>query len=112
MIIRLAFITIFVWAILRLIQFGRLSFDLASLVLFFIVGLFAISFSPFLVESIANIFDFGSPGVAFVALIVVGLTILCLILSVSLSDQKRAQANLVRSIARIELVLRNSMPKN
>ena len=103
MIVKLLFITGFVWVLLRLVQRERLALDLASLTLILIVVVMGLSFSPYLVERIAAIFQFGRPSMAVVALMITGLVAVSVILSIMVSDLKRAQARLIRQIARLEM---------
>ena len=103
MIVKLFFIAAFVWVLLRLVQRERLALDLASLTLILIVVVMGLSFSPYLVERIAAIFQFGRPSMAVVALMITGLVAVSVILSIMVSDLKRAQARLIRQIARLEM---------
>ena len=108
MIVKLLFITGFVWVLLRLVQRERLALDLASLTLILIVVVMGLSFSPYLVERIAAIFQFGRPSMAVVALMITGLVAVSVILSIMVSDLKRTQARLIRQMARMEM----NMSKN
>ena len=56
-----------------LVQRQRLGMDLASLTLALLVVDFALSFSPFWVERLAQFFEFGTPSMAVVALAIAGL---------------------------------------
>ena len=56
-----------------LVQRQSLGMDLASLTLALLVVDFALSFSPFWVERLAQFFEFGTPLMAVVALAIAGL---------------------------------------
>ncbi len=99
---KLLFVLAFVGVLLRLVQRERLSLDLASLTLVMILGVLLLSFSPFMVERIAAVLDFSTPAMSVVALVLVGLLVLCVILSVMISDLKHRQARLVRQLAQME----------
>jgi hypothetical protein len=103
MIYKLLFIFVFVWGLIRLVQRGRLSLDLASFTLLLIVAVLGLSFSPYWVERIAAFLQFGTPSMAVVALLIVGLVTVSVILSVMVSDLKRKQAHLIRQMARFEM---------
>ena len=105
MIYKLLFFVGFVWFLLILVQHQRLGLDLASLTLLLIVGVLALSFSPFWVEKLAQFFQFGTPSMAVVALAIAGLVTVAVILSVMISDLKRKHAKLTRQVARIQLKL-------
>ncbi len=100
---KLLFVFVFVWTILRLVQRERLGLDLASLTLLLIVAVMGLSFSPYFVERIAALLQFGTPSMAVVALVTGGLVTVSVILSVMLSDLKRKQAHLIRQIAKLEI---------
>jgi hypothetical protein len=103
MIIKLLCIAGFVWILLRLVQRERLALDLASVTIILIVAVMGLSFSPYLVERIAAILQFGRPSMAVVALLIAGLVAVSVILSIMVSDLKRAQARLIRQMARLEM---------
>jgi hypothetical protein len=103
MIVKLLFIAGFVWILLRLVQRERLALDLASLTLILIVAVMGFSFSPYLVERVAAIFQFGRPSMAVVALLIAGLVAVSVTLSIMVTDLKRAQARLIRQMARMEM---------
>ena len=105
MIYKLLFFVGFVWFLLILVQRRRLGMDLASLSLLLIVGVFALSFSPFWVEKLAQIFEFGTPSMAVVALAIAGLVTVAVILLVMISDLKRKHAKLTRQVASMQLKL-------
>jgi hypothetical protein len=109
MIFKIFFFCGFFWVLLSLVQKQRLGMDLASFTILLIVGVLALSFSPFLVERIAAFLEFGTPSMAIVALVVAGLVTISVILSVMVSDLKRKHANLTRQLARLELKV--NMPK-
>ena len=96
---KLLFVLVFVGVLLRLVQRERLSLDLASLTLVLILAVLVLSFSPFWVERIAAVLDFSTPALSVVALVLVGLLVLCVILAVTVSDLKHRQARLVRQLA-------------
>ena len=104
---KLLFVLAFVGVLLRLVQRERLSLDLASLTLVLILGVLVLSFSPFWVERIAAVLDFSTPAMSVVALGLVGLLVLCVILSVMISELKHRQARLVRQLAQMEARLSN-----
>ncbi len=79
--------------------------DLASLTLLLIVGVLALSFSPYWVERLAQFFDFGTPSMAVVALAIAGLVTVTVILLVMVSDLKRKHALLTRQVASLQLML-------
>lgn len=103
MIFKILFFVTFFWMLLRLVQTQRLGMDLASLTILLIVGVLALSFSPYWVERIAAFLEFGTPSMAVVALVVAGLVTISVILSVMVSDLKRKHANLTRQLARLDL---------
>ena len=103
MIYKILFFMTFFWVLLRLVQRQRLGMDLASFTILLILGVLALSFSPYLVERIAAFLEFGTPSMAIVALVVVGLVSISVILSVMVSDLKRKHANLTRQLASLEL---------
>ena len=96
------FIVGFVWILLRLVQRERLALDLASFTMLLIVVVLGLSFSPYWVEKAASFFQFGTPPMVVVALVIAGLVTMSVILSVMLSDLKRKQARLIRQMARLE----------
>ena len=101
--LKLLFMLVFVLILLRLVQRERLALDLASLTLLLIVAVMGLSFSPYWVERIAALLQFGTPSMAVVALVTGGLVTVSVILSVMLSDLKRKQAHLIRQIVRLEI---------
>jgi|LauGreSuBDMM15SN_2_FD.fasta_scaffold04526_4 hypothetical protein len=105
MIFKLLFFVGFVWILLMLVQRQRLGMDLASLTLALLVGVFALSFSPYWVEKLAQFFDFGTPSMAVVALAIAGLVTVAVILLVMVSDLKRKHALLTRQLAGLQLRL-------
>ena len=105
MIYKLLFFLGFVWFLLMLVQRQRLGMDLASLTLLLIVGVLAMSFSPYWVEKLAQFLEFGTPSMAVVALAIAGLVTVSVILLVMISDLKRKQAQLTRQIASLQLKL-------
>jgi hypothetical protein len=105
MIYKLLFFFGFVWFLLMLVQRQRLGMDLASLTLLLIVGVLALSFSPFWVEKLAQFFEFGTPSMAVVALAIAGLVTVTVILLVMISDLKRKHSELTRQVASLQLKL-------
>ena len=105
MIYKLIFFLGFVWFLLMLVQRQRLGMDLASLTLLLIVGVLALSFSPYWVEKLAQFFEFGTPSTAVVALAIAGLVTVAVILLVMISDLKRKHAKLTRQVASLQLKL-------
>ena len=105
MIYKLLFFFSFVWFLLMLVQRQRLGMDLASLTLLLIVGVLALSFSPFWVEKLAQFLEFGTPSMAVVALAIAGLVTVAVILLVMISDLKRKHAQLTRQVASMQLKL-------
>ncbi len=79
--------------------------DLASLILMLIVGVLALSFSPYWVEKLAQFFEFGTPSMAVVALVISGLVTVAVILLVMISDLNRKHAQLTRRVASLQLKL-------
>ena len=106
MIFKVLFFVIFFWVLLLLVQRQRLGMDLASFTILLIVGVFALSFSPFWVERIAAFLEFGTPSMAVVALVVACLVTIAVILLVMVTDLKRKQANLTRQLARLEIKIK------
>jgi hypothetical protein len=107
MIYKLLFFFGFVWFMLILVQSQRLGMDLASLILFLIVGVLALSFSPYWVERLAQFFEFGTPSMSVVALAIAGLVTVAVILLVMISDLNRKHALLTRQVASMQLKLSN-----
>ena len=105
MIYKLLFFFGFVWFLLMLVQRQRLGMDLASLTLLLIVGVLALSFSPYWVEKLAQFLEFGTPSMAVVALAIAGLVTVAVILLVMISDLKRKHAQLTRQVASMQLKL-------
>lgn len=105
MIYKLLFFFGFVWFLLMLVQRQRLGMDLASLTLLLIVGVLALSFSPYWVEKLAQFLEFGTPSMAVVALAIAGLVTVAVILLVMISDLKRKHAQLTRQVASMQLRL-------
>ena len=70
-----------------------------------IVGVLALSFSPYWVEKLAQFFEFGTPSMAVVALAIAGLVTVAVILLVMISDLKRKHALLTRQVASMQLKL-------
>ena len=105
MIYKLLFFFGFVWFLLMLVQRQRLGLDLASLTLVLIVGVLALSFSPYWVEKLAQFLEFGTPSMAVVALAIAGLVTVAVILLVMISDLKRKHAQLTRQVASMQLKL-------
>ena len=105
MIYKLLFFVGFVWFLLMLVQRQRLGMDLASFTLLLIVGVLALSFSPYWVEKLAQFFEFGTPSMAVVALAIAGLVTVAVILLVMISDLKRKHAELTRQVASLQLEL-------
>jgi hypothetical protein len=113
MIFKLLFFVGFVCILLMLVQRQRLGMDLASLTLALLVGVFAMSFSPYWVERLAQFFEFGTPSMAVVALAIAGLVTVAVILLVMVSDLKRKHALLTRQLAGLQLRLsQESKPSN
>jgi hypothetical protein len=108
MIYKLLFFFGFVWLLLILVQRQRLGMDFASLTLLLIVGVLALSFSPYWVEKLALFFEFGTPSMAVVALAIAGLVTVAVILLVMISDLKRKHALLTRQVATLQLKLSQS----
>ena len=105
MIYKLIFFLGFVWFLLMLVQRQRLGMDLASLTLLLIVGVLALSFSPYWVEKLAQFFEFSTPSMAVVALAIAGLVTVAVILLVMISDLKRKHAELTRQVASLQIKL-------
>lgn len=105
MIYKLLFFIGFVWFLLMLVQRQRLGMDLASLTLVLIVGVLALSFSPYWVEKLAQFLEFGTPSMAVVALAIAGLVTVAVILLVMISDLKLKHAQLTRQVASMQLKL-------
>ena len=105
MIYKLLFFFGFVWFLLMLVQRQRLGMDLASLTLLLIVGVLALSFSPYWVEKLAQFLEFGTPSMSVVALAIEGLVTVAVILLVMVSDLKRKHALLTRQVASLQLLL-------
>jgi len=103
MILKLLFIICFVWILLRLVQRERLALDLASFTILLILAVMALSFSPYWVERIADLLQFGTPSMAVVALVTAGLVSVSVILAMMVSDLNRKQAYLIRQISRLEI---------
>jgi hypothetical protein len=113
MIFKLFFFVGFVWILLMLVQRQRLGIDLASLTLALLVGVFALSFSPYWVERLAQFFEFGTPSMAVVALAIAGLVTVAVILLVMVSDLKRKHALLTRQLAGLQLkLIQENQPSN
>ena len=108
MIFKILFFLIFFWLLMRLVQGQRLGMDLASFTIFLNVFVLALSLSPYWVERIATLLNFGTPSMSVVALAIVGLVSMSLILSVMLSDLKRKHANLTRQLFRLEMKVKAS----
>ena len=108
MIYKLLFFFGFVWFLLMLVQRQRLGMDLASLTLLLIVGVLALSFSPYWVEKLAQFLEFGTPSMAVVALAIAGLVTVAVIQLVMISDIKRKHAQLTRQVASMQLKLTKS----
>ena len=102
MIFKLIFFVGFVGVLLRLVQRERLSLDLASLTFVLIASILALSFSPYFVERIAALLEFSNPAMSVIAMVLVGLLVLCLILAVSVSDLRRRQSLLIRQLAQLQ----------
>jgi hypothetical protein len=100
---KLLFIFGFIWILLRLVQRDRLSLNLASFTLLFIIVVLGLSFSSYWVEKIAAFLQFGTPSMAVVALVIAGLVTVSMILSVMVSDLKRQQIHLLRQMSRLEM---------
>ena len=105
MIYKLLFFFGFVWLLLILVQRQQLGMDFASLTLLLIVGVLALSFSPYWVEKLAQFFEFGTPSMAVVALAIAGLVTVAVILLVMISDLKRKHALLTRQVASLQIKL-------
>jgi uncharacterized membrane protein len=105
MIWKFSFFVCFVWFLLLLVQRQRLGMDLASLTLVLIVGVLALSFSPYWVEKLAKFFEFSTPSMAVVALTIAGLVSVSVMLLVMISDVKRKHAQLTRQVASMQLKL-------
>ena len=103
MIFKLLFFVGFVWILLMLVHRQRLGMDLASLTLALLVGVFALSFSPYWVERLAQFFEFGTPSMAVVALAIAGLVTVVVVLLVMVSDLNRKHALLTRQLAGLQL---------
>ena len=108
MIYKLLFFFSIVWFLLMLVQRQRLGMDLASLTLLLIVGVLALSFSPYWVEKLAQYFEFSTPSMAVVALAIAGLVTVSVILLVMVSDLKRKHTLLTRQVANFQLLLSQS----
>jgi hypothetical protein len=113
MIFKLLFFVSFVWILLMLVQRQKLGMDLASFTLVLLVAVFALSFSPYWVERLAQFFEFGTPSMAVVALAIAGLVTVAVILLVMVSDLKRKHALLTRQLAGFQLRLsQENKPSN
>ena len=113
MIFKLLFFVGFALILLMLVQRQRLGMDLASLTLALLVGVFALSFSPYWVERLAEFFEFSTPSMAVVALAIAGLVTVAVILLVMVSDLKRKHALLTRQLAGLQLKLsQDNKPTN
>ena len=103
MIFKILFFLIFLFTLLLLVKRKYIGIDFASLVLFFITLVLAFSFSPYLVELLAKYFEFGTPSMAVIALVIVGLMSISVILLVICSDLKYKHVQLTRHVASLEL---------
>ena len=103
MTLRFIFLCVFLVAIFWLVKRDRLSLDLAWLLFFILAVVFGVSLSPWAVENLAHVFDFGTPAMAVVALSIAGLTAICLVLVVEVTGLKRQNAQLLRKIAALEI---------
>ena len=112
MIFKLIFFISFVWLLLILVQRQRLEMDLASLTLLLIVGVLALSFSPYWVEKLAQFFEFGTPSMAVIALAIAGLVTVAVILLVMVSDLKRKHAMLTRQLTSLQLKINQEEKPN
>ena len=103
MIYKLIFFIFLTWIVLLLVQNKKLGIDLALFIIILILIVLAISFSPYLVNLLAKIFDIGTPSMAVVALIVAGLVSVVIILLTIVTDLKRKYVFLMRKLAQLEL---------
>jgi len=103
MTLRFLFLCVFFVTIFWLVKRDRLSLDLAWLLFFILAVVFGASLSPWIVENLAHIFDFGTPSMVVVALSIAGLTAICLVLVVEVSGLKRQNAQLLRKLAALEI---------
>ena len=102
-VLRLLFVFAMLLLILWLVRRDRVSLDLAWLLFFVLVLVFGVSLSPWAVERLAHLFDFGTPAMAVVALAIGGLTGICLVLVIEVTALKRQHASALRALARLEL---------
>jgi hypothetical protein len=102
-ILRLLFIIALLVLIFWLVRRGRVSLDLAWLLFLVLVLVFGVSLSPWVVERLAHLFDFGTPAMAVVALAIGGLTGICLVLVIEVTALKRQHAALIRELAKLQL---------
>jgi len=103
MILRLLFVLCLVLSIFWLVRRHYLSLDFAWLLFLMLVAVFGVSLSPWAVEKLAAVFDFGTPAMGIVALSIAALVGICLVLAVELTALKKQNALLLRKLASLEL---------
>lgn len=103
MILRAIFVALLVFGILWLVRRQSLSLDFAWLLFLLLAGVLGISLSPWAVEGLAEIFGFGTPAMAVVALAIAALIGICMVLAVELNALKKQNRLLIRKIAAVEL---------
>jgi hypothetical protein len=103
MILRLMFVLCLVAGIFWLVRRHYLSLDFAWLLFLMLAVVLGVSLSPTVVESLAHVFDFGTPAMAVVALAIAALIGICLVLAVELTALKKQNALLLRKVASLEL---------
>jgi|GEM_PF-1086703 len=103
MILRLMFVLCLVAGIFWLVRRHYLSLDFAWLLFLMLAMVLGVSLSPTVVESLAYLFDFGTPAMAVVALAIAALIGICLVLAVELTALKKQNALLLRKVASLEL---------
>jgi hypothetical protein len=102
-IIRLFFLVFLVVGIFLLVKRHYLSLNFAWLLFFMLTVVLGVSLSPWAVEKLAQILDFGTPAMAVVALTMAALIGLCLVLAVEITTIKKQNTLLVRKLASLEL---------
>jgi hypothetical protein len=103
MILRLMFVMGLVAGIFWLVRRHYLSLDFAWLLFLMLAVVLGVSLSPTVVESLAHVFDFGTPAMAVVALAIAALIGICLVLALEITALKKQNALLLRKIASLEL---------
>ena len=103
MILRLLFVLCLVLSIFWLVRRNYLTLDFAWLLFLMLAAVFGVSLSPWAVENLAAVFDFGTPAMGIVALSIAALVGICLVLAVELTALKKQNALLLRKLATLEL---------